>query len=146
MNAFSKVADLKVPDSPPPEKEKEEDINEPNKFEHLMQAACSIKQTEMESRRRMFERLPAFLKAGVYYTTKLEAVRLQSYYPRLFAFQLVMKEANQQYFTGNSSSACRKYEEAYSMWRYFKSSNPKWNTEGIDDTQLTEEEWKGKDE
>ena len=51
-----------------------------------MQAACSIKQTEMESRRRMFERLPAFLKAGVYYTTKLEAVRLQSYYPRLFAF------------------------------------------------------------
>ena len=32
------------------------------------------------------------------------------------------------------------------MWRYFKSSNSKWNTEGIDDTQLTEEEWKGKDD
>ena len=40
-------------------------------------------------------------------------------------------------------SACRKYEEAYSCWRYFKSSNPKWNTEGIDDTQLTEVEWEG---
>ena len=57
-----------------------------------------------------------------------------------------MKDANQQYFSGNHSSACRKYEEAYSMWRYFKSDNPKWNTEGIDDTQLTEEEWKGKND
>ena len=43
LNTFSKVANLKVPDSPPPEKEVEEDMNQPNKFEHLMQAACSIK-------------------------------------------------------------------------------------------------------
>ena len=48
----------------------------------------------MQSRRRKFERLPAFLKAGVYYTTKLEATRKQTYYPRLFAFQLIMKAAN----------------------------------------------------
>jgi hypothetical protein len=47
-----------------------------------MQAACSIKQNEMESRRRKFELMPAYLKAGVYYTTKLEAVRHpdQGYY------------------------------------------------------------------
>ena len=74
LDTFSKVANLKFPDSPPPEPEKE-DLSQPNKFEHLMQAACSIKQTEMESRRRKFERLPAFLQAGVYYTTKLEQVR-----------------------------------------------------------------------
>mgnify|MGYP001626761640 CR=1 FL=1 len=86
LNTFSKVADLKVPDSPPPEKNEDEDLSKPGKFEHLMQAACSIKETEMQSRRRKFERLPAFLKAGVYYTTKLEAIRQQSYYPRLFAF------------------------------------------------------------
>jgi len=54
-----------------------------------------------------------------------------------------MKSANQEYHQGNVSSACRKYEEAYSVWRYFKSNNPKWNTEGIDDTQLYEEEWEG---
>ena len=142
--SFSKVADMKFPDSPPPEEEKLEDIEgQPNKFEHLMQAACTIKQTQMESKRKMFERLPAFLKAGVYYTTKLEATRKQSYYPRLFAFQLIMKSANTQYHQGDSGSACRKYEEAYSIWRYFYSNNPKWNTEGIDDTQLIEEEWKG---
>lgn len=40
-----------------------------------MQAACHIKQNEMEARRKKFELLPAFLKAGVYYTTKLEGVR-----------------------------------------------------------------------
>ena len=75
LNTFSKVADLKVPDSPPPEKNEEEDLSKPGKFESLMQAACSIKENEMQSRRRKFERLPAFLKAGVYYTTKLEATR-----------------------------------------------------------------------
>ena len=142
--SFSKVANMKFPDSPPPEEEKLEDIEgQPNKFEHLMQAACTIKQTEMESKRKMFERLPAFLKAGVYYTTKLEATRKQSYYPRLFAYQLIMKAANTEYHRGEHGSACRKYEEAYSIWRYFYSNNPKWNTEGIDDTQLIEEEWKG---
>lgn len=147
LTTFSKVADLKVPDSPPPEKvEEEEDLSKPGKFEHLMQAAVSIKQNEMEARRRKFERLPAFLKAGVYYTTKLEATRKMSYYPRLFAFQLIMKSANQEFHTGNVGSACRKYEEAYSCWRYFKSENPKWNTEGIDDTQLTEVEWEGANE
>ena len=77
QNTFSKVANLKVPDSPPPEKEEEDeaDLNKPNKFEFLMNAACSIKQKEMESKRLKFERLPAFLKAGVYYSTKLEATR-----------------------------------------------------------------------
>ena len=42
LDTFSKVANLKFPDSPPPEPEKE-DLSQPNKFEHLMQAACSIK-------------------------------------------------------------------------------------------------------
>ena len=42
INTFSKVANLKIPDSPPPEEEKE-DLSQPGKFEHLMQAACSIK-------------------------------------------------------------------------------------------------------
>ncbi len=40
-----------------------------------MQAACHIKQNEMDQRKRKFELLPAFLKAGVYYSTKLEGVR-----------------------------------------------------------------------
>jgi len=48
-NAFSKVADLKIPDSPPPEKVEVEEENLPEskpgmgKFEQLMKAAVSIK-------------------------------------------------------------------------------------------------------
>lgn len=46
---FSKLADYKVPDSPPPEKEKEDDDpNAPNKFDQLMKAACSIKSAQLE--------------------------------------------------------------------------------------------------
>lgn len=77
INIFSKKSQLKIPDSPPPEPEKEEPPKpgEPNQFEKLMQAACSIKQNEMDNKRRKYELLPAFLKAGVYYTTKLENVR-----------------------------------------------------------------------
>jgi hypothetical protein len=40
-----------------------------------MKAACSIKTAELDLRKKKFELLPAFLKAGVYYTTKLDAVR-----------------------------------------------------------------------
>jgi hypothetical protein len=47
----------------------------PNKFERLMKAACSIKTAELDLRKKKFELLPAFLKAGVYYTNKLESVR-----------------------------------------------------------------------
>jgi hypothetical protein len=77
-NTFSKVADLKIPDSPPPEKQ-ESDTEDAKggmgKFERMMKAAVSIKSAELESKRRKFEKLPMFLKAGVYYSTKLEAVR-----------------------------------------------------------------------
>lgn len=41
----------------------------------MMKAAVSIKSAELESKRRKFEKLPMFLKAGVYYSAKLEAVR-----------------------------------------------------------------------
>lgn len=77
VNIFSKKANIKIPDSPPPEEEKYESpkAGEKNKFEKLMEAACHIKQNEMEARRKKLELLPSFLKAGVYYTTKLEGVR-----------------------------------------------------------------------
>ena len=115
VNTFSKKANLKIPDSPPPEPEKEEPPKpgEKSKFEQLMQAACSIKQYEMDARKRKFELLPAFLKAGVYYTTKLESVRSLEipYFQRLFAFDLIMKNAKSDFLCRNFDSACRRYEE-----------------------------------
>lgn len=102
----------------------------------------------MESRRRKFELLPAYLKAGVYYTTKLEAVRhpQQGYYQRLFAYELLTKAASREFYVRNEESACRKYEEAYSIWHYYYTTNPNWNKEGIDDSQLFEVFWDGCDD
>jgi hypothetical protein len=94
-NTFSKVGNIKIPDSPPPEKAKDEE--EPggmNKFEQMMKAAVSIKQTQLESKRKKFEKLPMFLKAGVYYTQKLDNVRKQEFFPKYFAFELVVREAH----------------------------------------------------
>ena len=65
--SFSKLTDFKLPDSPPPEEEKP-DPKEPNKFDQMMRAACSIKSYQLEQQRKKFELLPTFLKAGVYYT------------------------------------------------------------------------------
>ena len=52
-----------------------------------------------------------------------------------------MVAANREYLRKEYEVAARKYEEAYSCWRYFISKNPNWANEGIDDTQLTEVEW-----
>ena len=53
-NLFSKVADMKIPDSPPPEKEDDEGIvpadSKPGmtKFDKLMKAAVSIKTAQLD--------------------------------------------------------------------------------------------------
>ena len=40
-----------------------------------MKAAVNIKSAQLDSKKKKFELLPSFLKAGVYYTQKLEIVR-----------------------------------------------------------------------
>lgn len=117
-----------------------------SKFERMMKAAVSIKSHELESRRRKFEKLPMFLKAGVYYSNKLEHVRQQDFWPKVFAFDILKREANEEYLLGNYDRACRKYEEALSIFRYFTCFNPKWNEEGINDSQIQETEETGKTE
>jgi tetratricopeptide (TPR) repeat protein len=46
----------------------------------------------------------------------------------------------------NYDRACRKYEEALSIFRYFYSTNPKWSEEGIDDSELKEVTYEGANE
>jgi hypothetical protein len=77
LTTFSKVSNLKVPDSPPPEQEDPIPGAQPGmtKFETLMKAAVGIKTAQLDSKKRKFEKLPGFLKAGLYYSNKLEAVR-----------------------------------------------------------------------
>ena len=49
--------------------------------------------------------------------------------------------------TGNYSNACRKYEEAYSIWSYFKSTDPFCgDLNRIKDSKLEEVNWTGRNE
>ena len=74
---------MKIPDSPPNEKADEVDESQlppgskpgMSKFEQLMKAAVSIKSAQLDQKKKRFEKLPTFLKAGVYYSNKLENLR-----------------------------------------------------------------------
>ena len=96
QNTFSKVGEINEPDSPPPDKkeDKDESGGGMSKFEHLMKAAVSIKSAQLDLKKKKFELLPNFLKAGVYYTQKLETVRKQDFYPKLFSFEIIRNDAN----------------------------------------------------
>lgn len=48
-----------------------------------------------------------------------------------------------QYAQSRFDRACRKYEEALSIWRYFEATDPKWQEQGIDDDKLVEEDFHG---
>ena len=67
---------------------------------------------------KKFELLPAFLKAGVYYTTKLEAIRAQTkFYPIYFAYELLITNAKKSLLAGfNIVLYCAgNYKETYKL-------------------------------
>lgn len=112
---------MKIPDSPPPEREDNANDNmgimgeeKPGmgKFEQLMKAAVSIKTAQLDQKKRKFEKLPTFLKAGLYYSNKLEVVRSQSdFHVKLFAFEIIRDEGAREFALKNYDRACRKFEE-----------------------------------
>ena len=60
-----------------------------------MKAAVSIKSAQLDSKKRKFEKLPMFLKAGLYYSSKLDACRKQpEFILKLFSFEIIRNEAN----------------------------------------------------
>jgi hypothetical protein len=59
---------------------------------------------------------------------------------------MILKEATVDYDRQEFDRACRKYEEALSLWLYYLCHNPKWDSEGIDDDQIELVDDKGKTE
>lgn len=104
-----------------------------------MKAAVSIKSAQLDQKKRKFEKLPTFLKAGVYYQNKLENVRAQSdFQVKMFAFEIIRGEGLREYREKSYDRACRKFEEALSIFRFHISYNPKWQEQGIDDDEIKE--------
>jgi hypothetical protein len=77
-----------------------------------MKAAVSIKSAQLDQKKRKFEKLPTFLKAGLYYSNKLEVVRAQNdFHLKLFAFEIIRDEGAREFQAKNYDRACRKFEE-----------------------------------
>jgi len=121
----------------------EEPADGRSKFDELMKAACHIKGEQLNAKKRKFELMSSFMKAGVYYTKKLGTVRQQPYHLKKYVYDMIIREAQKDYSNKESDRACRKFEEAYSIWIYYHTTNPKWDTEGIDDDQIFLVEAKG---
>lgn len=87
------------------------------------------------------------MKAGLYYSNKLECVRSQrDFHVKCFAFDIIRAEGAREYRERNFERACRKFEEALSVFRYYVSFNPKWQEQGIDDDEIKEVDEQGSNE
>lgn len=123
--------------------EEKKDKGSDMKFDELMKAAVSIKTNQLAQKKKFFESLPTFLQAGVYYTKKQLNLRKQKYHLKLFVFEILKNEAKKAFSVEDFNRACRKYEEALCIWRYYYCTNPEWEKEGIEDAYLKQHEAKG---
>lgn len=106
------------------------------KFDELMKAAVSIKTSQLAEKKKFFESLPTFLQAGVYYTKKLSNVRTQRFEQRMIVHDILKFEGGKAFSAEDYNRACRKYEEALCIFRYYYCTNPDWEQNGIDDREL----------
>ena len=108
-----------------------------------MQAAVGIKTYQLNQKKKQFENLPQFFKSSVYYTKKLDHIRTQKFQLKLFVHELLKQQGGKMQDPGR---ALHKYEEALSIWRYYKCLNPKWENDGIDDDEIELIDDKGSNE
>ena len=76
------------------------------------------------------------MQAGVYYTKKLSEIRQKEYEEKVKMHDSLKEEGGKAFEAEDWNRACRKYEEALSVFRYYYCTNPKWEEEGIDDNYL----------
>ena len=57
---------------------------------------------------------------------------------------MINRDANNEYAQKHFDRACRKYEEALGIFRYYEATSPDWQSKGIDDDHLKEVDYIGK--
>lgn len=62
----------------------------------------------------------------------------------MYSYLLISKDANSEYLQKEPDRACRRYEEALGMFRYYEATHPDWQSKGIDDDKLREVDDHGK--
>ncbi|CAD8123681.1 unnamed protein product [Paramecium sonneborni] len=118
-----------------------------NEFNQMFQQAVAIKSHEMHSKRKVFEKQPLFIKAGLYYLNEYIEQRKLDIEQRLnFATEL-KENGNKLFqqgikinvftFKGKFGNASHEYEKSLSIFLYIENKNGNWKNEGIVDDDLT---------
>lgn len=113
-------------------------MNGEGSFEDMMKSAAHIKEYQMNQDKQQFEKLPEFYKTGLYLWQPLSNVYRQSFYLKKCSYEVFrlqgIKQISHQLFEDASYTFCK----ALAVFKYIKSSNPNWKTDGgIKDSELT---------
>lgn len=114
--------------------------------DNILEHAMKLKSADMMSRRKKFESMPLFIKAGLYYINKYESVRLQSFPQRFCVAELLKQNGNALFKVQQYDKALREYEQALSIFRFIKNNNPNWRQEGLFDENLEYIDYQGSQE
>jgi len=82
-------------------------------FDSLMKQAVSIKTGQMLDKRRKFESLPLFIKAGLYYLVKFANVRKQGFFQRYATSDHLKARGNRLFKEEKAEQAAREYEQVH---------------------------------
>lgn len=112
-------------------------MNKEGSFEDMMKTAAHIKEYQMNQDRQQFEKLPEFYKTGLYLWQTLNNVHCQSFYLKKCSYEIFrmqgIKQISHQLYEDASYTFCK----ALAIFKYIKSSNLNWKTDGgIKDWEL----------
>ncbi len=106
-------------------------------FENMMKAACHIKQYQMSFDKQVFEKLPEFLKTGLYCCDMLNNVRIQKdFILKKSAFEAHSEIGKQLLSINNYDDAHYSFCKALCIFRFIINKNKNWKTEGVKDEEL----------
>jgi len=82
-----------------------------SKIESMLSQAVALQNSEILQRRRKFEKLPSFLKAGLFYLEKFYYVRRQPFFQKYIACTLLKSEGGKFFRTDEMEQSLRSYEQ-----------------------------------
>ncbi|CAD8122885.1 unnamed protein product [Paramecium sonneborni] len=103
----------------------------------MFQQAVAIKSHEMHSKRKVFEKQPLFIKAGLYYLNQYVEQRKLDIEQRLSFANELKENGNSLFQQGRFGNASHEYEKSLSIFLYIENKNANWKNEGIVDDDLT---------
>lgn len=115
-----------------------------NSFDSLLKTACQIKSTYLNQDKKKFDSLPEFYKSGLYCNDMTKNIRNQPFQLKKISFKLLKQIGLNQIKTKLYDDAHYTFSKALAIFKYIKSSNLKWKTDGgIKDEELSYFEEKG---